>query len=147
MTIKQPMTQQLIPEKSVSVSVGIIPGKEQEPDFQEVQSRVRERLFGKLLSEGIFKSVLRAPEPADYIMDIMVTNARVVSGAARVMVGIMAGHNDAELDVKLTEREGNKLVIAFTVDGTSASHPFSSESSLDDAVREAVNNIIRGLRQ
>jgi len=147
MVIKQPMTQKILPDKSVSLSVGIITGKEQESDFMEVQSRVRERLFGKLLSEGIFKSVVRESEPSDYIMDIMVTDARVVSGAARVMVGVMAGHNDAGLDVKLTEREGNRLVTAFSVDGTSASHPFSSETSLDDAIREAVNNIVRGLRQ
>jgi hypothetical protein len=141
------MTQIIKPGKSVALSVGIASGKDQDPDYQEVKIRLHERLFGRLLSEGIFKSVFRAPEPADYNMDIMINDARVVSGAARSMVGPMAGPNVVTLNVDLAESDSKILVTSFTVEGDSASIALSSENSLDDAVRQAVNYVVKGLKQ
>lgn len=147
LTLKQPMTQKINAGKTVALNMAIAPGFEQEDDYQVVKSRGRERLMGKLMSEGIFKSVLLVPEPADYTMDVTVIGARSVSNAARIWFGIMAGHNAAEFEVKLFESNGNRLVTNYNAEGTSAIHPMSSEASLDDAVREAVTNVIIGLKQ
>jgi hypothetical protein len=98
------------------------------------------------VSEGIFKAVVRVPEPADYNMDVKVRGARQVSGAARFWLGVMAGPNTLALAVQVHDRMANRLVAEFDVTGTSAAHPFSSEASLDDAVREAVDRIVQVLR-
>ncbi len=58
----------------------------------------------------------------------------------------MAGHNDAQMFVKVVKSDDNQTITEFEVDGTSASHPFSSESGTDDAIREATDQIIKGLR-
>lgn len=146
MTIKQPLSQKIPSGKTVSLSVSIAQEHQQEEDFKEVAKRIREGLYSKLVTEGIFKAVLLTPEPTDYGMDVTITSARMVSGAARVMLGVMAGHNDAQLAVKVINREGNHLIADYEVDGTSASHPFSSESRPDDAIREAINQVVAGLR-
>lgn len=146
MNIRQKMSQSIVPGKSVAVAVEITPSRQTDPDCQEVQTRLRERLFGRLLSEGIFKTVVRAPEPADYRLDVMITDARKVSGASRVMLGMMAGANFAEVDVRLLG-QSNELITYYSVNGESAVHPLATEVSLDDAVREAVNNLVQGLKQ
>jgi hypothetical protein len=144
LTVTQPKSQGIPPGKTASLSVE--PGAaELRPIHQEVATRVRDRLFGKLVSEGIFKAVVRAPEPADYSMDVRVRGARQVSTGARIFLGPMAGPNTLALAVQVHDRT-NQLVAAFDVTGTSAAHPFSSEAGLDDAVREAVNRIVQALR-
>lgn len=146
LTVKQPMVEKIPPDRTVSLSIDIVKGKETEEDFITVKSRIGEKIYARLLAEGIFRSVFRAPQPADYTLDLVITGARVVSGAARVWGGVMAGHNNAQLDVTLTESATRKTVAVFNVDGMSASHPFSSENSLDDALREAVEDIVDVLK-
>lgn len=145
LTVTQPKSQGIPPGKTASLSVE--PGAaELRPIHQEVATRVRDRLFGKLVSEGIFKAVVRVPEPADYSMDVKVRGARQVSTAARMWLGAMAGPNTLSLAVHVQDLKTNRLVTEFDVTGTSAAHPFSSEAGLDDAVREAVDRIAQALR-
>jgi hypothetical protein len=113
---------------------------------QEVASRIRERLFGKLVADGLFKAVVHAPEPADYRMDVKVKGAREVSTGARIWLGVMAGSNNLTLAVKVFEFKSNREITAYQVQGSSASHPLSSEAGLDDAIREAVDKIVEGLK-
>lgn len=142
--VTQPKSQGIPPGQTASLSVE--PGAaELRPIHQEVATRVRDRLFGKLVAEGIFKAVVRVPEPADYSMDVKIRGARQVSGAARIWLGVMAGPNTLSLTVQVHDRT-NQLVVAFDVTGTSAAHPFSSQAGLDDAVREAVDRIVQALR-
>ena len=143
----QPLSQQIPPGKSVSLSVGIdTPEHQTDVDFQLVTTRVRQQLFAKLMSEGIFSSVLLGPQPADYDMTVTVNSASVVSGTARYWEDLLAGHNDARMHVKLVRNDGNLVIADFEVDGTSTSQPISSEAGTDEAVREATDRIIRGLR-
>ena len=58
----------------------------------------------------------------------------------------MAGPNGLDASVQLRDEKVNQVVMSFDVEGTSASHPLSSEAGLDDAIREAANEIIKGLR-
>jgi len=44
--------------------------------------------------------------------------------------------------VSLFEESSQSLVTSFEVTGKSASHPFSSENDMDDAIREFVDQII-----
>lgn len=147
MTIKTPLNEKIPPGKTAALSVGVDSAdKANEDDYKEVLSRIRERLYGKLISEGIFKALVLAPEPADYLLDVKVKGARKVSGVSRVMWGVMAGPNVAELSIRLKNTKTEQIISDFDVEGASATHPFSSESGLDDAIREAVNNIAKGLR-
>lgn len=147
MIVKQSLNEKIPAGKIVSLSIGIEdPEKEKDEDYNDVLSRVKERLYAKLLSEGIFKAIVLAPEPADYLLGIKVKEARKVSTAARVMVGVMAGANVVGLSVKLENTKTNQLVSEFDVEGSSAAHPFSSEVGMEDAVRQAINNVASGLR-
>ena len=144
----QPLSQPIPPGKSVSLSVGIdTPEHQTDVDFQLVTTRVRQELFAKLMSEGIFSSVLLGPQPADYDMTVTVYSASVVSGTARYWEELMAGHNNARMKVKVVRNDDNLVIAEFEVDGTSTSQPFSSEAGTDDVVREATDRIVRGLRQ
>ena len=143
--VTQPRKQSIAPGKTVALLVEPDVA-EPRPIHQEVASRVRERLFGKLVAEGLFKSVVHSQEIADYQMDVKIKGARQVSTGARIFLGVMAGSNNLNLDVKIHDQPQNQLITAFQVTGKSASHPFSSEAALDDAIREAVDKITQALR-
>jgi hypothetical protein len=116
------------------------------PVHQEVVTRLRERLFGRLVSEGIFQAVVHPPTPADYRMEVKLRGAREVSTGARIMLGAMIGPNTTAVAVAVWEQATNQPVTTFEATGTSAAHPMSSAAGLDDAVREVVAKIIEALR-
>lgn len=140
-------TEAIAHNKTVSLSVEPdVAQDEIKPVHTEVANRIRAELFGRLVSDRVFKSVVHAPDRADYSMDVKVKGARQVSTGARIMLGAMAGANNLKLDVSLREQGSSNLVTAFKVEGHSASHPFSSESGLDDAIREAVQQVVGALQ-
>lgn len=115
-------------------------------DASETIHRLKARLFGRLVSEAIFRQVLQPGEEADYNMNVTLLNAEEISQSARILFGALAGSNTLSARVTLHNAESDELVTEFEVGGESASHPFSSENDLDDAVREAVDEIIMALR-
>lgn len=143
--ISQARSSAIPPGKVVAVNVR--PAVENpDEDTTEAARRVRGQLYGRLVSEGVFRQVVRPSERADYQMEVKVQDAREVSTAARIFLGVFAGSNNLALSVLVNDQRTDQLVTAFNVTGDSAAHPFSSEASLDDAVREAVTNIITALR-
>ena len=145
LTITQPKTQSIPPGHTVSLAVELDVA-EPLAVHQEVVTRIRERLFGRLVSDRIFKAVVHAPDPADYRMDVKIRGAREVSTGARIMLGAMIGPNTTSVVVAVRHQATDQVITAFEATGTSAAVPLSSEAGLDDAVREAVGKIIEGLR-
>jgi hypothetical protein len=115
-------------------------------DSRDVAQRLRSELFGRLVSEAVFKQVVPQEEPADYKMDVGLTEVDEVSQGARIFWGVMAGSNTLKGTVALTDETTGQLVTKFDIAGESASHPLSSENEMDDAIREAVTRIIATLR-
>ena len=133
------------PGKTVALAVD--PSvKNPDEDTMEVMQRVRTELFGRLVSDRIFSRVVHGEKPADYRMQVTVQAAHEVSTAARIFLGVFAGANSLSLSVLLEDEHTGQSVTAFDVTGESASHPFSTEAGLDDAVREAVTKISSALR-
>jgi len=124
-----------------TVSLNIVGSAE-----MRMMQQLRGDLFGRLVSEKIFVKVLQANEPADYKLTITILETNTVSPVARIMLGVLAGSNKLRCNVKLIESATGNLKSSFVVIGESALHPLSSESGLENAVREVVANIIRALR-
>lgn len=145
--IAQPPNEPIVHSKTVALSVEPDVAQEDlEPIHTDVANRIRAALFGRLVSDRIFKAVVHSSDPADYGMEVKVTGAREVSTGARIWLGAMAGSNNLKLDVSLQNRATKSVVTEFYVEGASASHPFSSQAGLDDAIREAVQRVIDALR-
>lgn len=145
LTVKHDKAQTIPVDKTVALLVE--PSvKEPKPVHKDVANRVRSALFGRLVADQIFQTVVHKPNSADYDMSVKIHGARKVSGAARFWLGVFAGSNNLRLAVQLHERATKKLVTEFEVVGESAAHPFSSEAGLSDAVREAVDKVITALR-
>jgi len=148
--MQQPKTASIPPGKTLSLSfeTAMPPGasSEQIAEFKEVGQRVKATLFGRLVSEGVFKQVLQPGETSDYRMIVTLTNANKVSQGARIFAGVFAGSNLLNADVQLFDESNKNLVTSFRVTGESASHPLSTEAGLDDAVREAVDEILLALQ-
>jgi hypothetical protein len=115
-------------------------------DSRNAAHQMRVELFGRLVAEGVFREVVAVGEPADYRMNVALGGVEEVSQGARIFFGVMAGSNELKAAVSLREAATNALVTEFDVTGESAAHPLSSESGMEDAIREAATRIITALR-
>jgi hypothetical protein len=145
LTVTHPKTHAIPPGQTVALSVEVdVPAPL--PVHHEAASRLRERLFGRLVSERIFKGVVHAPDPADYQMEVKIRGAREVSPVARSMLGGMGGPNTTDAAVIVRHQATATIVTMFTVTATAESLPLSADTSLDTAVRRATDRIMEGLR-
>ncbi len=149
--IDQPKQNKMSPDSTVALSVSPPEDIDQEKKFnkEEVEDatrRLQNELFGRLISEGVFKQVFHQGEAADYDMEVSILSADEVSQAARFWFGILAGPNTIAANVALYNQKAKSLVTSFYVAGESAIHPLSSENDIDDAIEELVDKIIFGLQ-
>lgn len=114
-------------------------------DSQEAMEEMRARLFGLLVSQGIFAQVVAPTKPADYRMEVILSGVDEVSQGARIFFGVLAGSNEITAHVKLTDLIDGRQVASMVVSGESASHPMSSENDMEDAIREVTSRIIQSL--
>ncbi len=141
--VRQPMKGKVAEGKGVLLKIySASHAKELDPDFDEVQKRLRESLYTKLVTSGLFARVVLNGDPADYSLEVKIFKANAVSGTARALVGVLAGRSEAKADVLLRNLSTDEVLADFEVLGESASHPFSTEGSLDDAIRQAADQII-----
>ena len=115
-------------------------------DSRDAAHRMRVELFGRLVAEGVFRQVVAVGEPADYRMEVALGGVEEVSQGARIFFGVMAGSNELKAAVSLREAAAGALITAFDVSGESAAHPLSSESGMEDAIREAATKIVTALQ-
>jgi len=146
-TMKQEMIEPVNNHKTVSIMVKSdkVPEKEKE-DAQKACSLLQEKLYARLVSEGLFQSSAIYPNKGDYSLEVDVLGVRLVSNTARIMLGVMAGASGIEANVLLRDETG-KVLTEFHADGSSAAHPFSSESGSDNAVNELATEIAQALKK
>lgn len=140
--VKTPKAAAIAPGHSVALNVTSAGDEES----RDAAHQMRIELFGRLVAEGVFRQVVAAGEPADYRMDVALSGVEEVSQGARIFFGVMAGSNELKAAVTLYDAATNTVVTAFDASGESASHPLSSESGMEDAIREAASKIIRALQ-
>lgn len=145
--VTQPYTEPITAGKSVTISINTAANIEQSEDTKNVSRLLKEYLFTKLVTDGVFKSVVLPPDKGDYDLEVNILGVRVVSNTARLMVGVMAGPSSIETEVKLKNPAIGKVITAFNAEGSSASHPLSSQTGYENAVREAADNVIKALKQ
>lgn len=85
-------------------------------------------------------------DDSKYILNVKLSDANEVSQGARIFFGVLAGSNTLVVIAKLFESSSPHSLTEFVVTGESASHPFSSENDMDDAIREVVDEIILALQ-
>jgi hypothetical protein len=142
MTMRQPKAAGIASGHSVALALT----SDGDEDSREVAQKVRSSLYGRLVSEGIFKQVVNADQDADYAMDVKLSGVDMVSQGARIFFGVLAGANELTADVTVRDRQNNGTITAFSVSGESAAHPMSSENDMDDAIDEVVTKIVEALR-
>ncbi len=140
--VKTAKTGAIPPGKAVALDVT----SAADEDSRDAAHRMRNELFGRLVAEGVFRQAVAAGEPADYRMAVALSGVEEVSTGARIFLGVMAGANELKAAVTLDDAASGTTVTAFDVTGESAAHPLSSESGMEDAVREAASRIIAALR-
>ncbi len=144
--VQQGLSDSIPPGKSVALTIEAISGDTDADEVEAARRLMTNELYGRLVAEGVFAQVVQAGQPADYRMKVVMSGIDEVSQGARIFLGIFAGANELVADVTLTNNLSEQQIAQLTVAGESAAHPLSSESGLEDAVREAVTKIIEGLR-
>jgi hypothetical protein len=146
-TMKQEMIEPINNQKTVSIWVKSdkVPEGEKE-DAKPACSLLQEKLYARLVSEGLFKSSVIYPNKGDYSLEVDVLGVRMVSNAARLWWGIMAGASGIEANVLLRDETG-KVLTEYHADGSSATHPLSSESGSDNAVNQLATQIAQAIKK
>lgn len=148
-TVQEARTGEIDPGSTISVTVdAVLPPEataDQIAEADEFAHRLKSELFGRLVSEGVFRHVVQPGEAANYRMEVTITAADEVSQGARIFFGVLAGSNEVTASVTVFEESSGRVFARYDVTGESASHPWSSENDMDDAVREAATQIIDGL--
>jgi hypothetical protein len=142
LAVSTPKAEPIPAGKVVALSVT----SAEDEDSRDAAGRLQNDLFGRLVTEGVFKQVVQAGQPADYRMTVALSGVEKVSQAARIFFGVLAGSNELKADVTLVRAGNGAMVEKFTVTGESASHPLSDENGLDDAVREASTKTVQALK-
>ena len=144
-------TVSIPPGSTVSLSVtATLPDDADEDareDASEVTHRLKSQLFGRLVSEAVFKQVLQPGEQADYRMDVKLINAKVVSVDWQNLLGLWASPHSLTALISLHDQATDSLITTFEVAGKSGRANYPREGQyLDTAIREAVDEIIFALR-
>ena len=146
--INQPLTGTIDHKEIVALSVA--PADDMDSNDETVKKvilRLKGALFGRLVSEGVFRQVVHEGDEAKYILNVKVAGAREVSQGARIFFGVLAGANTLVVSVQLNDSATPRSpMVDLVATGESAAHPFSSENDMDDAIREVVDEIILALR-
>jgi hypothetical protein len=142
LAVSTPKAEPLPAGKVVALSVT----SAEDEDSRDAAGRLQNDLFGRLVTEGVFKQVVQAGQPADYRMTVALSGVEKVSQAARIFLGVFAGSNELKADVNLVNAMSGTTLEKFTVTGESASHPLSDENGLEDAVREAATKTVQALK-
>jgi hypothetical protein len=141
-------TETIPPGRSVALwvkpTVANDASEEARKEASEVADRLKNELFSRLVSEGIFSYVFQPGEPADYRLNVAVTQAEEVSQTARFWLGALAGRNELDAAVALYDEASGNLLTDFEVMGESAR--VLSRNDIEDAVHEAADKIISGLQ-
>jgi len=145
-TMKQEMIEPVNNQKSVSILVKSdkVPESEKE-DAKSACSSLQEKLYARLVSEGLFRSSVIYPNTGDYSLEVEILGVRLVSNAARIWWGVMSGASGIEASVLLRDETG-KVVTEFLANGSSATHPLSSESGSDYAVDQLATQIAQAIK-
>jgi uncharacterized protein DUF4410 len=146
-TMKQELIEAVNNQKTVSIWVKSDKVSESEKeDAKKACSSLQEKLYARLVTEGLFKSSVVYPNKGDYSLEVDVLGVRLVSNAARLWLGVMAGASGIEANVLLRDESG-KVLTEFHADGSSATHPMSSESGADNAVNEIATEIAQAIKK
>ena len=146
-TMKQEMIEPINTQKTVSIWIKSdkVPEDEKE-EAKGACSLLQEKLYARLISEGLFKSSVIYPNKGDYSLEVDVVGVRMVSNAARIWLGVMVGASGMEANILLRDETG-KVLTEFHADGSSATHPLSSESGSDNAVNQLATQITQAIKK
>ncbi len=136
----QTKTVEIAPTSVVALDVAT----SDDADAVEVAGHVRDQLFGKLVSRGIFLTVRPKDAPeAQYDMTVTVSNVEKVSVAARLFVGVFAGGDELTATVTMTDRATGNVINQFEVKTEAAAHWLSSEYGIDNAINQLTDQIVQ----
>jgi len=116
---------------------------------EEVQAAelIRAELMHKLPAQGVFKSVRKASDSADYSVDVNVVRVAVTTPGARVALGAFAPRSEIQVAVEVRDKASKEVIAAFHASGYGSRMWTSAQGyGLDDPVREVVNQIVVALR-
>jgi t-SNARE complex subunit (syntaxin) len=110
---------------------------------EEALQIFKERLTAQLLSNGL----LAAPSDASARnLEVAVTNYTMRHGAARAMLGIMAGSDNMQSTVKIKDQTTGSVLSEFTVESTNSTAWGTSKGMIEDHADKIVETLKAGKR-
>lgn len=110
---------------------------------EEGMAILRERLTTQLSSSGLLAS---ASDPQARTVEVVVTNYYMRHGAARALVGIMAGVDNIQSTIKLKDKASDKVLWEFKVQSENPSAWGTSRGMIQDHADEIVSTL-RGVKR
>ena len=140
--VDKPATGSIDHRATAAVLVSADSAIKNKEGVSEAVRRLRGQLFGRLMSEGVFRQVVHPGEPARYKVEATLLGATEVSQSSRILFGVLAGANELSVRVEVFEQGQPAPIMSLVAKGESASHPMSSQNDMDDAIREVVDEVV-----
>lgn len=101
----------------------------------EAEGILRERLTSQLRSAGMLAA---GAEPGAQVLEVNVTNYNMRHGAARALVGILAGTDNIQSTVRLKDKAGDRTVWEYKVESSNATAWGTSRGMIENHADEIV---------
>lgn len=143
--VTKEMAQPIPAGKSVAVSVKSTI-REVKPVHERIVLSIHQELSRKLRADKKFRSVVDAPMPADYAIDIKIVKVNIISPATRVMLGMGGWRSSIKVNVEVRNKAPDQLMGSFEVIGSGARNFMSAQGyGADDPVRKIVEQVMAKL--
>ena len=104
----------------------------------EAEGILRERLVSQLQASGMLAA---AADGGAQVLEVNVTNYNMRHGAARALVGILAGVDNIQSTIRLKDKAGDRTAWEFKVESTNASAMGTSRGLIENHADEIVTTL------
>ncbi len=125
--------------KTITVNVN---SKIKKQNTEKLVSKLKRQIVYDLNEEKLFKVI---ENDGELKLDVTITKIRKVSGAARILLGVLAGRAKIYAKCVLTNTKTNKILRKFEVEGESSGGSIFAGTT-NQAIKEISKSIVNYLR-
>ncbi len=143
--VSKPKSDEIRPASTVALELDATPAAGSPEHAEEAIRIARADLSEKLISAGGFQQVVAPGQPADYTMNVTLSQVKLLPFGARYFGGIYGAVNVVNGDVSLVDNATGVELTSYSANIKGAASAWSSESGTNGTIGAFDDKVIEGL--